>query len=183
MKCILLAFVSFSLCACAQPLQSSDNGLADNARYRCLFSFNGINNCSVAIDGHSIDVTLNLGLAEYDERPLTAIDIEIDGAKQELPLSAGVTIIEGDKGYVEFQDINFDGHRDLAITTSFGVANLYLDYWVFEADKNSFRYIGNFPELRPVPENKTLTSHVKLNAASYERQDWLWEDNELVRKP
>lgn len=165
------------LVACSEPSQLSDKR-SDDGQSRCLFSFEGIEECNLVIAGESVEVELKMGDPEYDERALEAVSV----AGQDLPISSGVTIIDGDEGVVNFQDINFDGYRDLAVTTSFSVANLYFDYWIYEAEKKGFRYVGNSPELEPNEEHKVLTSQVKVNAESYEQTVWTWEDGELVGK-
>lgn len=177
MKILILFALSVILSACSEPSQSSDKR-SDDGRSRCLFSFEGIEECNLVIGGESVEVELKMGDPEYDERALEAVSV----AGQDLPISSGVTIIDGDKGVVNFQDINFDGHRDLAVTTSFGVANLYLDYWVYDVENKEFRYVGNFPKLEPAEERKVLTSQVKVNAESYEQTVWVWEEGELVGK-
>lgn len=177
-----LLALSILLSACSEPSHSSSDSSGDDGGAPCLFSFEGVEDCNPVIGGESVEIELKMGEPEYDERALEAVSVSTSGANQELPISSGVTIIDGDKGFVSFQDINFDGHRDLAVTTSFGVSNLYLDYWVYDAEGKEFRYVGNFPKLEPDEERKLLTTQVKVNAESYERKVWVWEEGELASK-
>lgn len=181
MRLLFFVLISLTLGACTELSLSSEPAV-DASKSYCLFSFDGIEDCHVTIDGKLLKVDLIMGDPEHDERSLEAVSIQTGDHKKELPLSRDVSIIEGDTGYVQFRDIDFDGHRDLAVTTSFGVANLYLDYWVYDADKSGFRYVGNLPDLTPVPEDQALTSKVKLDAESYDRQVWVWDEGNLVHK-
>ncbi len=54
------------------------------------------------------------------------------------------------------------------MTTSFGLANLYMDYWVFDPVNKQYAYIGNLCELKINSKDKTLSNVVKVNAAEYE---------------
>lgn len=180
MKHVMLIALSVLLSGCSESSQSSDKRGGQGGGNPCLFSFEGIEDCNPVIGGESVGLELKMGKPENDERALKAINVSISGASQQLPISEGVTVIDGDKGYVLFQDINFDGYRDLAITTSFGVANLYFDYWVYDTEEGEFRYVGNFPKLELSEERRVLTSRVKVNAESYEEKIWIWEKGDLV---
>lgn len=57
-------------------------------------------------------------------------------------------MLKADRGHISFADINFDAAPDIAITTSFGLANLYMDYWVFDPVNKRYDYIGNLCELK-----------------------------------
>lgn len=70
--------------------------------------------------------------------------------------------------------------RFLAITTSFGVANLYLDYWVYLPEEEAFEYVGNYPSLTPDEDTQTLESHTRQSADSYDQTTWVWRQGELV---
>lgn len=171
---------SLTLCACSEPSRSSESQEANAGRRYCEFSFEGLDECRYNLAGNTIEIDLAMGQPSDDERALSALVVKVGDAAQELPLSRNATIIEGDKGYIQFRDINFDGIEDLAVTTSFGAANLYLDYWVYEAEEERFRYLGNFPDLTPHPEDNRLTSETKRSAKSYSRKTWIWQDGELV---
>ncbi|MBU6950695.1 hypothetical protein [Hahella sp. HN01] len=86
----------------------------------------------------------------------------------------------GDRGYISFEDINFDNHADIAVTTSLGAANLYLDYWVYSEEQKRYVKVGNYPVFKLQPDTQTLTTEVRLNAAQYDRKAYQWRGLELV---
>lgn len=88
----------------------------------------------------------------------------------------------GDIGIVSFADINFDNVPDIAISTSFGVANQYFDYWTYNPKSGKYTSVGNHPRLNPNPADKTLTANVKLNAAAYQSQKYVWDRDKLIRQ-
>lgn len=182
MKRLLPALLALTLSACATTSMSAGNAPADDDIIYCLFTIEGFDDCHSNIDGKAISVSLEIEAATPDESDVLAIVVSIDGTSQKLQLSNDVTIIDSDRGYIKLQDINFDGFRDIAITTSFAVANLYLDYWVYDPANTRFHYVGNFPDLTPIPRNETLTSTVKLNAESYSHSTWVWMAGDLVVK-
>ena len=63
----------------------------------------------------------------------------------------------------------------MALTTSFGTANLYLDYWLFDSSTKKFIFVGNFSQFKIDKKNKTLTSIEKQNAARYVTKVFQWK--------
>jgi hypothetical protein len=117
-----------------------------------------------------------------DEIVLTSLTVDSKGKKHVLSISADTSLLEGDRGFISFDDINFDGIADIAITTSFGLANLYLDYWVYDKATKTFVKIGNYTQFTRNADTKTLTNQVKGNAASYQKHEYYFNGFKLVRK-
>jgi hypothetical protein len=71
---------------------------------------------------------------------------------------------------------------DLAVSTSFGTANQYLDYWIYDPAAKEYASVGNFPRLVPDPATKTLKADVRMNAASHATQVYAVAGNKLELK-
>ena len=117
-----------------------------------------------------------------DEKSLKKLNIDYKGEKYKLIISDDVSMLKGDKGYISFEDINFDGVADIALTTSFGLANLYLDYWVYNTDLNKYIYIGNHAKFDINYKNHSLSNTVKVSAAKYDKKTYIWKDFNLIAK-
>jgi len=120
----------------------------------------------------------NLGT---DKKVLQTLNVEYNGKTFPLAISKDTTIRDGDNGFVLFDDINFDGITDIAITTSFGKTNLYLDYWVYNKSDNKFEYVGNYVKFSVDQKNKTLSTIVKDVAAKFDNVSYTWKGLKLVR--
>lgn len=90
-----------------------------------------------------------------------------------------VTMQLGDIMLVESYDINFDGIDDIAISTSFGLANLICDYWLVDKE-GSFQFIGNYPKFRINYDQKIIETQVRSSAAEYIQDTYHWEGETLV---
>ncbi|MFK5913244.1 MAG: hypothetical protein QM484_02640 [Woeseiaceae bacterium] len=128
------------------------------------------------------DITVNVDVKKIssDEKLLQHLNILKQGNKYTLNISKNTSILEGDKGYISFADINFDNVPDVAITTSFGLASLYMDYWVFDAVKNEYTDIGNYTKFEINNKNKTLSNVIKINAAKYKNTTYSWRGFKLT---
>jgi hypothetical protein len=153
-----------------------------NADTECLFKFNAKPVCTYQYNKHTISILLVTKPIAENEIELTQVTIDADGKKTTHNLSPETSMIDGDTGIVMFDDINFDGIPDLAVSTSFGVANQYFDYWVRDTSSDEYKSVGNLPKLTINKVNKTLEATVKLNAANYEKQIYSWQGSKLVRK-
>jgi hypothetical protein len=151
-----------------------------NTYVDCEFGFDQIDSCTYKTDGHKIVVRLKTSFIASDEIELNGLDVLNESHSESLSITPGTTLINGDMGYISFADINFDSIPDLAITTSFGTPNLYLDYWVYRPDTKRYVAVGNLPKLTIDKESKTLTADVKINAVNYEKKFWKWQGYELV---
>jgi len=168
------------LLACSDQSHSETSDTDDTDPTICAFTFEGADPCRVDIDGRPAEIDLDMGPATDDERPLIALTLEVNDTQHRLEMSEGVTVIDGDRGYIQLVDINFDGIKDIAITTSFGVANLYLDYWVYLPEEKTFEYLGNYPQLTPDEDTQTLEARVRQSAEDYDYQKWVWQQGELI---
>ena len=99
-----------------------------------------------------------------------------------MNISKDTSILDGDKGYISFADINFDSIPDISITTSFGLANLYMDYWVYDSANKIYSYVGNFSSFKINNKNKTLSNVVKSSAAEYINTTYTWNGFKLKKK-
>jgi len=127
-------------------------------------------------------VLLNTEPLAADEKILKSLQLVYKGSTHSLSVSKDTHMLEGDKGYISFADINFDGLADIAITTSFGLGNLYLDYWVYDSVNNQYNFLGNFSKFTLSPADKTLSNVVKLNAVNYENYTYHWQGLSLVKQ-
>lgn len=158
----------------AAPVASADR--------ECVFQFSEHPTCTYAAGASSIQLTLAASRIADNEIELTRAEVSIDGKQHELQLSADTSMIEGTAGSVLFDDIDFDGTADLAISTSFGTANQYLDYWIYDPAARQYIAVGNFPRLKPDPAAKTLEADVRVNAATHETQMYVVVGHKLELK-
>lgn len=149
-----------------------------SGRTECDFDYSNLTSCTqddykVTIQSHRLAV---------DEIQLQALQVNYRGTQQLLGISADTSMLEGDKGVVLFEDINFDGIPDIAVSTSFGLANRYMDYWVFDREKEQFVKIGNYTQFALHPSDKSLSNTVKSDAVTYQENRYIWKGGKLVRK-
>lgn len=130
----------------------------------------------------NIKVKILTSVVESDEKTMQALDVVFKSNKYRLNIIPDTSILDGDRGYISFTDINFDGTPDIAITTSFGLANLYLDYWVYDTSKKQYSYLGNYAKFNLDTKNKTLSNVIKINAAKYENNTYKWQGLSLVKE-
>lgn len=180
MKITYYSFICCFVAACsaAEPPKTS----AHNESVECEFSFHELDSCGYQSKDTEIKVQIKTAAIEEDELGLMALSVENNHKKFTLNISPDTTLLEDDIGFILFADINFDSIADLAITTSFGVANLYFDYWVYQPETAEYIYIGNLPKLMLDPATKTVTTKIKLNAASHEQNIFIWKDDALIKQ-
>ena len=53
---------------------------------------------------------------------------------------------------------------------------------MFDPVNKQYDYIGNFSELKINSKDKTLSNVVKINAANYENNLYMWQGIKLVKK-
>lgn len=130
------------------------------------------------------NITVNVAVKKIasDEKLLQRLNIVNQDNKYTLNITKDTSILKGDRGYISFADINFDAAPDIAITTSFGLANLYIDYWVYDTIKKKYAYLGNFSEFKINNKDKTLSNIVKISAAKYKNTIYTWQGFKLVKK-
>lgn len=179
MKFFSLIFLSLFVSSCS----ASQDKNASTPDIDCDIYFDRLNNCSYKnADYHVTVKVISESLAE-DEKLLKTLLVTTDKKEHTLSITPDTAILDGDTGYISFTDINFDGISDLAITTSFGTPNLYLDYWVFNPKNSSYIFVGNFPKFILNKKDKTLSATVKNSAENYETKKWKWENNNLKKTP
>jgi len=173
MKLYLVIFM-FVFSGCSEAAEDKES--ISNTEI-CDIFFNEIGPC--AYKDITVDVSV-INLAS-DEKLLQKLTVINNGRKHTLNISKNTTIIDGDMGYISFVDINFDSIPDIAITTSFGLANLYFDYWVFDTTLNKYSYIGNFTQFKIDSIHKTLSNVVKISAAKYKNAVYTWKGFKLIK--
>lgn len=176
MRKIILA--SFFVVACNQ---STGIELVRVPDIECVFHFSVEPICLYKTDKDTIRVTLLTKKLAENEIALTHVQIFLDGKKHTFSISSDVSMVEGDIGIISFADINFDHFPDIAVSTSFSVANQYFDYWVFDPKNGKYHLVGNYPKLSMNSNDKTLKANVKLNAANYQLHKYSWNGNKLTR--
>jgi len=130
------------------------------------------------------DITLDIITTkiDIDEKVLSSLVVNNQENKHLLNITEDTVILKGDKGYVSFLDINFDAIPDISITTSFGLANVFLDYWVYNATNSQYVFVGNYARLKLNKNLKTLSNRVKVNAVEYKNNTYIWQGLKLVMK-
>ena len=114
--------------ATAALLGCSEMASSAGSAAECDFGYSNMPSCM--FDGYK--VAIQRSRLAVDEIQLKAVLVSYRGKQQRLELSPDTSMLDDDKGVVLFDDINFDGIPDLAISTSFGLANQYMDYWIFD---------------------------------------------------
>lgn len=174
MRLFLILFV-FSFSACSDGTEGRITTVDSEI---CNLSFETLGPCVYK----NIKVNVVVEKIASDEMLIKRLNIVNQEKIYTLEIAEDTTMREGDRGYISFSDINFDTVPDIAMTTSFGLANLYMDYWVFDPVNKQYDYIGNLCELKINSKDKTLSNVVKVNAAKYENNLYMWEGFELVKK-
>jgi hypothetical protein len=169
---VLYTLTTVALLGCSEIAGSASGGA------ECNFDYSNLQVCTqsdykVVIQSHRLAV---------DEIQLQALQANYRGKQQLLDISDDTSMLEGDKGIILFEDINFDGIPDLAVSTSFGLANLYMDYWTFDKEKDQFVKVGNYARFTLHPSDKSLSNTVKTDAATYQENTYTWKSGKLVRK-
>jgi hypothetical protein len=176
MRKILLAAVSIMVCGECPGLEPGTNSAIE-----CTFQFSVEPVCSYRAGKVSVDVSLATMKLADDEVALTTANVTFEGRHYALSVSPDVSMLKGDVGIVSFADVNFDGIPDIAVSTSFGVANQYFDYWVYDRKSNGYRSVGNYPKLSANPVDKTLSARVKRSAADYQTLRYFWQGDRLIQ--
>ena len=168
-------FLIFTFSVCTEATENDKNSVV-SATCDIFFIVNG----PCVYKG--IIVNVRADKVSDNEKQLKSLHILNDGRIQTLKIVDDVFMFDGDRGYVSFADINFDGYPDIAITTSFGLANLYLDYWVYEPHRHTYQYIGNYAKFELNTRLKNLSNEVKVSAVKYEKNTYYWEESHLIKK-
>ena len=153
-----------------------------NSAIECTFQFSAEPACTYSLDKSSVNVSIATKKLADDEIALNTVNVTFDGKHHVLDISPDVSMIKGDIGTISFADINFDNIPDIAVSTSFGVANQYFDYWVYDQKIKGYRSIGNYPKLNPNPADKTLSASVKQSAAAYQKLKYSWDGGKLMQR-
>lgn len=118
---------------------------------------------------------------EADFVQLASLEVYYKGKKYWLKIVPDTLLTQGDKGIISFDDINFDGVADIAVSTSFSITNQYMDYWLSEPEQKGFIYVGNFCRFKLDPAKKILRNKIQLNAAEYVDNVYTWQGKKLIK--
>jgi len=173
---LILCFLLFVNACDAQPKQQ-----ATAPKTECEFSFKELNTCNFKTSTYEVKATIESEIVAEDEKIIKKIITELNDVEQILPVSPDTSLLDGDIGYISFADINFDKVPDLAITTSFGTPNLYLDYWVYDTKQKKYISVGNYPKFTINEQKKILSAKIKSDAATYQNIEWHWNNNALQK--
>lgn len=143
----------------------------------CTFKFSSTKICK----NSQYDVELLGKRTGLDEKELLVLHVLRNHTVHELDITLGTIMLDGDVGVVSFEDIDFDGHLDIALSTSFGLPNLYLDYWVYSAKKDVFIKVGNYSKFDIDSKNRVLTNTQKESAAKYVKNTFSWDAGKLIK--
>ncbi len=171
----LTFFLIFVFSACTNATEKGKEAVVVDT---CDIFFKDLGPCVYK----AITVNIEVKKIANDEKLLKTLAVVNEGKTYSLQIVSGTSMLDGDRGYVSFADINFDGYPDIAITTSFGLANLYLDYWVYDLHSHKYKYIGNHAEFELNTKLKTLSNVIKVNAAKYENNTYFWKGYNLIKK-
>lgn len=172
----IIIFCAFMCSACNAQQQQS---IGNSSKADCAISFSQLDKCVYQLGEYTIEVKIGYENLGKDEKSLSTLNVTFNNKMQSLIISPNTTIIDGDIGYLVFTDINFDNTPDLAITTSFGTPNIYLDYWVFDVQQSKYSFVGNYPQFFIDSDAKTLSATVKDNAEKYRIFKWKWSGSKL----
>ncbi len=172
------SLVVLTACTDATEKQEVSKGNDIAQALKCEISIGSLEACAVG------DIYSELVIEKLadDEIQLNRLLVNYKGKQHQLNISEDTSMLGDDIGFQKIEDVNFDGHLDIAVTTSFGLANLYMDYWVFDSEKNSYVYIGNHTQFSLDKKNKTLRHTTKINAENYEERSYKWEGNKLIQQ-
>ena len=157
----------------------------------CYFTFYRLAPCTIQLEGPitTLEKQANLQNIAYqfetkdDVHSITSISItSADDWSQEIALNKAIEVTPGSRGLLLYQDINFDHHPDIALQTSFGLANWYFDYWTYSPESKQFEYVGHFPKLNLDLDKKQLTAKRKVNAKDTEKVTYEWNGKKLIEK-
>jgi hypothetical protein len=176
-KLILCSLLFINACD-AQPKQNQ----AAASQTECEFSSTQLNTCMYKTSLYDVKISIESEVVSDDEKTIKKITAKVNNVDQSLEVSPDTSILDGDLGYISFADINFDKVPDLALTTSFGTPNLYLDYWVYDSKQKKYISVGNYPKFTINEQKKTLSATIKSNAENYHNIEWHWNNNTLEKK-
>lgn len=176
----LTIFLLFTASCGAERPTSEEAPLSKQSE--CVIGFENNQPCHLELNSKALEIEVVLQDVFEDEKRLDEIIVLTHHKKYSLKIPTETFLMDGDKGHISINDINFDGAPDIAVTTSFRTANLYLDYWVYDPSSESFHYIGNLPSLEIDTSTQSITSTERLNAVDYKKSQWIWQDNTLVKK-
>ena len=121
-----------------------------------------------------------------NEKSIEKIHIRTAGSTetiQELQVSDMEAVLNEDNFFFEAEDINFDDFLDIYLITAMGSANAYADYWIFNPDKNIFKYLGNFPIFTTDAPSEELKTYERLGfgGMEFKKSTYHFVDEELVK--
>jgi hypothetical protein len=118
-----------------------------------------------------------------DERTIAGIEVSAGGktvarlpVKEMMPVGKDETVFFGP------EDINFDGYQDVLLVTEKGTANANAEYWLYDLQTKSFRYLSKYPLFKVDRAHKRLTTYERGGNAGllYEAKAYEWRNGQLT---
>ncbi len=84
-------------------------------------------------------------------------------------------------GRISDADLDGDGHADLGVVVSFGMANSWLRYWRWDPAAGRFVALGRYPWLTRDAARNTVTTHERGGSAGllWTAESYRWRDGRL----
>ena len=178
-------FILLLLSACAQ---SVDNSLSSNSEESVV---NDVTSSSADIKDTFImpELEIEFVIAENQQdirQEVTALIIKNISGNEKFQSIEGLSyeLEEGHPAYEKLlnKDLNFDGYKDLIFPKSFGNANIFYDYWLFNPETKLFEkneeMILSLPSVNI--DDKQVISYERGSAADYFETFYEFRSNKFV---
>lgn len=144
-------------------------------RGMCLVSYSILDDCRF----NNMHVAIITKQLSANNKQLLELRVRDGNKTYMLPVSKNTKIGKGGRGYILFEDINFDKIADIALTTSFSTTDQHLDYWVYNSGTAKYDYIGNYPDFTIDKKYKWLINIVRIGPDKYTTHIYDWRAGKL----
>ncbi|MFA4954419.1 MAG: hypothetical protein WC641_03855 [Patescibacteria group bacterium] len=116
---------------------------------------------------------------------IDVIPVGAAAATQVLTADPAESPLDGaNSSYLNVEDLNFDGYKDLELLSSQGATgNTVFIVWLFNPKLSAFvsnETLSNLMNPVPDPKTKTIKSFSNSSAADWSQQTYAWKDERLV---
>jgi hypothetical protein len=127
-----------------------------------------INPDSVYIHLNGLDLVISGELDDYGFSPISLYGKEITGQPFRIEEINGIWEENTSYYYIFYEDVNFDGNKDIGFLSSYGATgNYWYKIWVFNANENKFIYDDYYSGMpSPIFDtlNKTIQVYYRMGA-------------------